>query len=405
MSAPATNKYDIFSHAVRANPQAVYEQMRQHDPIWCGTGPVTGNSFWFFVNYEDVVAILKDQRFGKNIRKGLPPQIARKYLPEIEDPTFAMIERHLLNLDQPDHTRLRNLVHKAFTPRTVTDLKPRIEQIASDLLDDMRHASEADLIAAYAFPLPITVIAEMLGVHASMRDKFREWTRHLLFGGDDEAARIAVMEFVMYVNELIEERERDDKGDILTALVRAEESGDKMDRMELMSMVMLLLIAGHETTVNLIGNGMLALFQHPDQFALLKGNPELIDSAVEEMLRWNGPVETPTTRWAFEDVVYKDVFIPRGDIVLPSLLAANRDPLVFDQPNTFDIRRQPNRHVAFGHGIHYCLGAPLARMEGTIAINALLARYPDMQMSVPETSLVWSTNLLLHGVAALPVAY
>lgn len=397
------NKYPLFASATRANPQAVYEQMRQQDPIWMGYGPMSSNRFWFFTNYEDVVAILKDQRFGKNARTSLPPQLLKKFMPLDPDPTFEAINRHLLNLDQPDHTRLRNLVHKGFTPRNVQDLLPRIQQIADDLLDQMADTPQTDLISAYAFVLPITVIAEMLGVHAEKRDKFREWTHLLLFGTDEDAARFAVLEFVQYVNELIEEREREEKDDILSALVRSEIDGDTMDRMELLSMVFLLLVAGHETTVNLIGNGMLALFQHPDQLALLRDNPALIDSAIEEMLRWNGPVETPTTRWAFEDIEYKGYHIQQGDIVLPSLLAANRDPHIFDHPNTFDIQRTPNKHIAFGHGIHFCLGAPLARMEGTIAIKSLLARYPHIQQDIATEKLIWNESLLLHGMKALPV--
>jgi cytochrome P450 len=400
---PPPNKYPIFDGTTRANPQAVYEQMRQQDPIWMGTGPMTGNHFWFFTEYDDVVAVLKDQRFGKNARKGLPPQLVKKYMPVEPDPTFQAINQHLLNLDQPDHTRLRNLVHTGFTPRNVQALLPRIEAIAQDLLDKMAQNDETDLINAFAFPLPITVIAEMLGVHPEMRDKFREWTHKLLFGMDEEAGRYAVLEFVQYVNELIEVREKEAQDDILSALVRAEIDGDSMDRMELLSMVFLLLVAGHETTVNLIGNGMLALFQHPDQMRLLRDDLSLIDSAVEEMLRWNGPVETPTTRWAFEDIDFKGHTIKQGDVVLPSLLAANRDPNVFENPNIFDIKRTPNKHIAFGHGIHFCLGAPLARMEGTIAVRALLERYPDIAINIDTSKLVWNESLLLHGMKALPV--
>ena len=397
------NIYPIFHHGTRANPQAVYEEMRQHDPIYRAIGPVSGNTFWFFVNYDDVNAVLKDQRFVKDIRKNLPPAIVEKYLPGEPDPVFAAIDRHLLNLDQPDHTRLRALVHKGFTPRMVQNLLPRIEEIAEDLLDKMADSPTANLIDDFAFPLPITVIAEMLGIPPSDRDIFREWTRHLLFGMDQEAAAHAAMAFVSYMNNQLDERQESPRDDILSALIQAEESGDKLDRMELHALIFLLLVAGHETTVNLIGNGTLALMTHPDQMDLLITQPDLVRTAVEEMLRFNGPVETPTTRWAAEDIEINGHIIRQGDMVLPSLLGANRDPKYFDDPNSFDIQRNPNHHIAFGAGIHYCIGAPLARLEGQVAINALLKRYPRIRLDTPIDSLEWNDSLLLHGMKALPV--
>lgn len=400
-----TNDFPIFQTAARANPQAVYETMREKQPVFSAIGPQSGNRIWFMVNYDDVVAVLKDQRFVKDVRKNVPQKYHHKYLPEIPNPAFEAIDRHLLNLDAPDHTRLRALVHKAFTPARVNDLKPRIEAIADALLDDMADKHEVDLIDAYAFPLPITVIAEMLGINKDDREKFREWTKVLLFGMDEEEAAFKAMEFMQYMNELIEERRQTDTGDILSALVQVEQDGDSLDHMELLAMIFLLLVAGHETTVNLIGNGMLALMTHPDQMQKLQANPGLMPGAVEEMLRYNGPVETPTPRFASQDVVVNGVTITEGDVVLPSLLAANRDPKVFQNPNTFDITRSPNPHVAFGHGIHYCLGAPLARMEGNIAISKLLSRYPNIQLNVNVADLEWTPSLLIHGMKALPVRY
>lgn len=394
----------IWTQAVRANPQAFYEEMRQTSPIFKGVGPITGNDFWFFTQYDDVVSVLKDQRFGKEFRKHLTPEQAAQFGPEpAPDDVFAVINRHLLNLDPPDHTRLRALVHKAFTPRMVENLRPRINEIANDLLNEMEGKSEVDLIDSFAFPLPITVIAEMLGIAPEDRIKFREWTRVILFDPDMDKNMTSVMEFASYMNAKIAEYQQTPADNILSALVQVEENGDTLDHMELLSMIFLLLVAGHETTVNLIGNGTLALIQHRDQLDKLHNDPTLIKTAVEELLRWNGPVETTTTRWAFEDVEIGGVTIPKGAMVLPSLLAANRDPLVFENPNTLDITRDPNRHVAFGVGIHYCVGAPLARLEGTIAINALLARFPQIDLAVPEESLVWADNLLLHGMRAFPV--
>lgn len=394
----------VFDKAIRANPQVFYDKMRHTSPIFQAVGPVTGNTFWIFTRYDDCVSVLKDNRFGKEFRKHIPPEIAQKYGPEPSpDDPFATINQHLLNRDPPDHTRLRALVHKAFTPRMVEAMRPRIANIAEELLDQMAGKKEVDLLNSFAFPLPITVIAEMLGIPGEDRDKFRKWTQVILFNPDQETNMSAIMEFVMYMNAKIEEYQNNPADNILSALVQAEEDGDSLDQMELMSMIFVLLVAGHETTVNLIGNGMLALMQHRDQLDLLRDHPEHIKTAVEEMLRWNGPVECPTLRWAFEDVQIGDVQVAQGDIVLPSLLAANRDPAIFENPNTFDIMRTPNKHIAFGHGIHYCVGAPLARMEGAIAINALLERFPQIDLAVPESSLEWTPSLLIHGMTKLPV--
>lgn len=400
--AQDVHQYDIWGRETRANPQALYERMRQETPIYGGIGPQTGRTFWFFTRYTDCVAVLKDQRFGKEIAKHLTPeQIAANTFGDDSD--FEAINRHLLNLDPPDHTRLRALVHKGFTPHIIENLRPRIQQIADDLLDTVQDEQEFDLLARFAFPLPITVIAELLGVPAADQDKFRAWTKALIFGLSEDEARVSVLEFTMYMHEMIDDRYANPRDDLISALVAAEESGDKLDRMELLSMIFLLLVAGHETTVNLIGNGTLALLQNPDQLRLLRENPALVKSAVEEMLRYNGPVEAPTMRWAFEDVEIGGVVIPQGDIVMPSLLAANRDPEVFENPNTFDITRDPNRHIAFGSGIHYCLGAPLARLEGAIAFNALLPRLPNLALNTDVAQLEWNDSLLLHGMKALPV--
>ena len=401
MTAP-TLTFPIFDAATRANPQAVYEEMRLESPIYRGIGPMTGNAFWFFTEYDDVQWALKEPRFIKDGRNRLPEPFRTRYFGG-EEGAFAMINRHLLDLDPPDHTRLRNIVHKAFTPKAIQELLPRIETIADDLLQAMAHKSEADLIDDFAFPLPITVIAEMLGIGVENQAKFREWTTVLLHGASEETTQISLMEFLQFVNELIDARQEEPRNDILSGLIRAETDGSTMDRMELISMIFLLLVAGHETTVNLIGNGTLALLQYPDQMALLQQNPSLINSAVEEMLRFNGPVETPTYRFAVEDVVYKGNVIQTGDILLPSLLGANRDPNVFKNPNTFDITRNPNPHVAFGFGIHFCLGAPLARMEGTVAIQKLVAAFPKLRLNTDVSQLQWNNSLLIHGMKSLSV--
>lgn len=397
-------KYHLWDPAMRRNPQAVYAQMREHDPVYTTAGPVSGNPFWFFTRYADVLAVLKDPRFGKDVHN-LPPAVGIRYIDSDPDPVFEVINRHLLNLDPPDHTRLRALVHKAFTPRVIEAMRPRIATIAHDLLEQMAQSEETDLIEAFAFPLPITVIAELLGIPPSDQAKFRKWTKALLEENSLADARDSAMEFGLYMNTLADERRDHPRNDILSNLVHAEEAGDRLDRMELLSMLFLLLVAGHETTVNLIGNGMLALLTHPEEQAKLRDHPALIGTAVEEMLRYNGPVETPTLRFALEDVDWNGHLIKAGDILMPSLLGANRDPAVFADPDKFDITRSPNPHVAFGYGIHFCLGAPLARMEGAIAINALLARFPDIRLNADPDMLAWSDQLLIHGLRALPVQW
>lgn len=402
-----TQVYDFSSPAARANPQAVYALMREEDPVHRTVGPQTGNAVWILTRYDDCVAMLKDPRVGKDVYRNLPREEAQRWRadPESDDP-WVMIDQHLLNIDPPDHTRLRALVHKAFTPRMVEDLRPRIQTIAHDLLDQMSGSTEADLIEQFSFPLPITVIAEMLGIPAADRDQFRKWTKILLFSADQDDNRAALMEFGMYMNQMIDERQANPQGDIISALVQAEENGDTLNRIELLSMLFLLLVAGHETTVNLIGNGTLALIQHPEQMRKLRDDRGLMRPAVEEILRYNGPVDLTTIRWAFDDVEIGGKIIPRGEPVWASLLAANRDPAQFPEPDRFDITRDPNRHIAFGTGIHYCVGAPLARLEGSIAFNALLDRFSHIELACEVDDLAWGTDfLIIHGMNAMPVSY
>ena len=400
-----TSTQDVYSREVRQNPQPFYEQFRETSPIFRYTGKHTGNHTWFFLNYDDCVAVLKDNRFGKDAKTNLPPELAKRYYDAEIDAMFSSINRNMLFVDPPDHTRLRSLVHKAFTPRMIQNLSARTEEITAQLLSDIqaRGDEQIDLIEEFAFPVPITVISEMLGVPPEDRDKFKVWSDVVIRPSGTDNAVVRLMEMAQYIGEMIDERREDPRDDILSGLVHAEEDGDTLNRMELLSMVWLLLVAGHETTVNLIGNGTLLLMQHPEQMKRLQSNPELIDTAIEEILRFNGPVETPTIRYAFEDIEVSGVTIPQGDMVLPVLHAANRDPQKFDKPNTFDITRNPNPHIEFGHGIHYCLGAPLARMEGRIAMNALLACFPQINLAVDEKTLAWNNNITLHGLETLPV--
>jgi len=314
----------------------------------------------------------------------------------------------MLDTDPPDHERLRALVSKASTPRLIERMRLRVQEIADALLDAVRDKGEMDLIDDYAFPLPITVIAELLGVPAEDRNKCREWSDAAVSGDTTQEYVEKILlphmqAFTDYLRALFDEKRKNPKDDLISALVRAEEAGDKLSEDELLAMVFLLLIAGHETTVNLIGNGVLALLQHPDQLRKLREDPSLIKPAIEELLRYDGPVETSTERFAREDIRIGETVIPRGEMVLIVIASADHDPERFPNPDALDITRADNKHVAFGKGIHFCIGAPLARMEGQIAINTLLRRMPDLRLADSPESLIWRPGMVLRGLRGLPV--
>lgn len=394
-------KYDVLAPAVRWNPYPVYALLRQEAPLFKTPYHEMGDNPWLLTRYDDCVTLQKDPRFTKNMAR-----IMGDDMPD-EAQMAAAINRHMLFSDPPDHTRLRSLVHQAFTPRMISEMNDRVQAIADDLIDQIDGTHEFDLISQYAFPLPIMVISELLGIPHADRDTFRRWSQIMVNegarGGDMDAVGAAAIEFIMYFHQMFDQRRADPKDDLISALVQVEEQGDKLDQQELISMVFLLLVAGHETTVNLIGNGTLALLQHPEQMRELRDDPALIKTAVEEMLRYEGPVSATTMRWALEDIEWHGEVIPRGDLVLASLASADRDPSMFENPNQFDIHRTPNRHIAFGQGIHYCLGAPLARMEGAIAINTLLRRLPELELTVGARDIQWNESLLLRGLKELPL--
>jgi cytochrome P450 len=402
----ATPYEELFTPAFVTNPYPTYAHLRAESPVHPVALP-DGRRMWLVSRYDDVLAALKDQRFVKDWRTALT-DTQRTLMPDIP-PEVALLFRHMLAIDPPDHTRLRSLVHKAFTPRLIDRLRPRIQQIADTLLDAVQTDGHMDLIDAYAFPLPITVIAELLGVPLADQDRFRRWSNMVVSvdPSPDRFARIAphMAEFGAYLAAQFAARHEHPTDDLITGLVQAEESGDKLSQQELFSMVFLLLIAGHETTVNLIGNGTLALLRHPDQLRMLRDTPDLIGTAIEELLRYDGPVETATLRWAREDLEFGGTQMRQGDQVLVALAAADRDGTRFPDVDRLDITRADNRHVAFGHGIHYCLGAPLARLEGAIAINTLLRRLPDLRLAVNPDELIWRPGQLIRGLQSLPVRF
>jgi cytochrome P450 PksS len=300
-------------------------------------------------------------------------------------------------------------VHKAFTPARITALHARIEGITKDLLDAAAKRDVIDIVEDFALPLPMTVISEMLGVPEDRRKPFRD-----LMAGMLDAPGFALFRafrqfsttrrLIAFLNDLINLRRREPDDRMISALINAEQSGDKLDQEELVGMVFVLLLAGHETTVNLIANGTLALLENPDQFRLLRDNPAHIKTAIEEMLRFTNPVEHGVVRFASEDLPILGVTIPKGSTVMAMLSSANRDETVFQDPDRLDITRDPNRHLAFGVGMHYCLGAPLARMEGAIALNALLARFPNLQLAIAPKDVRWRPSIAgFRGLMELPV--
>lgn len=398
---------NIVSAEFKANPFQFLATLRASEPVYRTTLPdKVKTPVWLITRYEDVNALLKDERFPKNRRSALTPEQLRK-LPWVP-PMFRPLERNMLDLDTPDHTRLRGLVHKAFTPNLVERMRMRVQTLADELLEGVARRGEMDLINDYALPLPMTIITEILGVPTSDRHKFHKWSKAVVaLSSPNPTVRVipAIWMFIRYLRHFFKVRRRDPQDDLASALIQAEEAGDKLSEDELLAMVFLLLIAGHETTVNLIGSGVLALLEHPDQMEKLRGQPSLIKPAVEELLRYTAPVFMSTERYAREDVTLHGVTIPRGEMTFGVIGSANRDETVFENPHTLDITREPNRHLSFGQGIHFCLGAPLARMESQIAINTLLERMPDLRLKVPPDSLRWRPSMILRGLDSLPVLF
>ena len=398
---------NIVTPQFKANPFPFLATLRANQPVYRTSLPdKVKTPVWLITRYEDVNALLKDERFPKNRRSALTPEQISK-LPWVP-PMFRPLERNMLDLDEPDHTRLRALVHKAFTPRLVERMRERVQTLADELLEAVARRGEMDLINDYALPLPMTIITEILGVPAGDRHKFHKWSKAVVsLSSPNATVRVipSVWMFIRYLRRFFKVRRRDPQDDLASALIQAEEDGDKLSEDELLAMVFLLLIAGHETTVNLIGSGTLALLEHPDRMEKLRREPSLIKSAVEELLRYTAPVFMSTERYAREDVTLHGVTIPRGEMTLGVIGSANRDETVFENPNALNITREPNRHLSFGQGIHFCLGAPLARMEAQIAVNTLLSRMPDLRLKVSPNSLRWRPSMVLRGLDSLPVLF
>lgn len=398
------------SESFLRDPYPYYKQLRDSDPVyWSQEG-----NYWIITRYADADFVLRDLRFGK----GMPlvkSQLSRLGRLFFQLAPSAMLigqpGQSMLHQNPPDHTRMRGLVNKAFTPKMVEQMRAHIQQIADDLLNKVESRGEMDLVQDYAFPLPVTVIAEMLGIPPEDQARFQKWSRGLtavLEPGANVAALVraafARNALVSYLKPLIEERRKEQRQDLISSLVEAEEAGNKLTEQELLSNVVLLLVAGHETTVNLISNSALALMTHPDQKQLLISKPELINNAVDEFLRWMSPVQI-VRRVANEDVEIGGKKIKTGQVVIISVGAANRDPERYPNPDKLDITRSDIKHLAFGIGIHHCLGYALAQAEGQISLATLLKRWPDTRLLVAPETIEWKRPFSLRGPKQLPVSF
>ncbi len=403
-------KYDLYSDAFRATTHETYAAMREHDPILRQPGLDGETPIWFLTRYEDVVAmLLDDERFVLDPALALTPEELEAQPSPIPPELNELINRHVLTTDGDDHRRLRRLVAKAFTPKMVEQLRPRIQVIADVLIDDIEEKGEADLVDSYAFPLPIIVIAELLGIPAVDRDRFRVWSNTFVSPSLGEDALDVFLEhtqqFLTYLTQLFERRRADPADDLVSALLQAEEQGDSLKENELFSMMILLIIAGHETTVSLIANAVLALLTHPEELERLRRDPALVPAAVEELLRYESPVERTITRWAATDVELGGRSIERGELVIAVLGSANRDASRFPNADKLDLDREDVRHVGFGRGKHFCLGAPLARIEAEIALTTLLRRLPGLRLATEPGELAYRPIPLFRSLVALPVAW
>jgi cytochrome P450 len=414
-SRPVTVEFDYFSADFRANPYAAYARLRQQAPVCWGIGFEPGMpGVWHIARYADIQGILKDPRFTHQHAR----ETSRGVTAEVETSAAAVNDEaqlfrelsglSLLFIDPPAHTRLRALVSKAFTPRMVESVRPRAQALADELLNATAAAGTLDVISGYAMPLTLTVISEMLGVPIASREQMREWAGVLVQAIDakrDTAiygpATAVTMQLVALFQGVLGERRAEPRNDLISELLQAHEQGDRLSEQELIVTATTLLLAGHETTVNLIGNGMLALLRRPDQLALLREHPDLMASAIEEFLRFEAPSQM-ASRVAPEEMEIGGQIVGRGEILNLLLGSGNHDPEAFGDPDRLDVTRANNRHLAFGTGMHYCLGAPLARLEGQVAIETLLRRFPNLQLSDDSTQAPqWRETTSFRGLRSL----
>ncbi|GAX50592.1 cytochrome P450 family protein [Streptomyces olivochromogenes] len=381
------------------HPYAVYDRLRDTAPVHRVAG-TDGNPAWLVTRYEDVREALANPLLSMDKKHALPGGYQGLSLP-------PALDANLLNMEAPDHTRIRRLVVRAFTSRRIEQLRTPVRETADRLLDAFGPHGSADLMTAYAAPLPITVICDLLGIPGEHRRDFRAWTDVLVAPDPTRpgAAKEAVAAMLGFLTQLLADKRKKPADDLLSDLIAVRDEGDRLTEDELMSLAFLILFAGYENTVQLIGNAILGLLTHPDQLAALRANPERFPNAVEEFARHEGPALLAIRRFPVEDVTIGAVTVPAGETVLLSLAAANRDPARFPDPERLDLGRDASGHLALGRGIHYCVGAPLARLETEIAVSALLERLPDLALDTDPAELRWRPSLRARGLLALPVTY
>lgn len=412
--APENAVFSLFSGASGDNPFPLFAQLRGKGSVIPIPFPMGGSDrpAWMVTRMEEAMLVLKDHNRFTVDSSSIAGSRSMLSLGDSTDPasppTF-FTGKSMLTVDEPDHRRLRRLVSKAFTPRFIESLRPRVQEIANELLDQVQPRGEMDLVKNYAYPLPINVISEMLGVPKEDREQIQIWSAALAHGlglgrrepGVDEHLRA----FGEYTAQLVDRKRQHPGDDLISQLISIEEEEDRLDEAELVSMITLLIFAGHETTSNLIATGSLMLLDHPEQWKKLQADVSLVPSAIEELLRFNGPATIAGPRFATEDIELAGQQIKKGDAVIVVLKSANRDEVPFAEPEELDITRRINRHLAFGHGIHMCLGAPLARMEGEIAFTTLLTRMPNLHLDIPRENVKWNFTLSSQGLTTLPVAF
>ncbi|MFF9401154.1 MULTISPECIES: cytochrome P450 [unclassified Streptomyces] len=401
---------ELFTWEFATDPYPAYAWLREHSPVHRTSLP-SGVEAWLVTRYADARQALADARLSKNPAHHAEPAHA-KGKTGIPGERKAELMTHLLNIDPPDHTRLRRLVSKAFTPRRVAAFAPRVQELTDGLIDRFAAEGRADLIHDFAFPLPIYAICDLLGVPREDQDDFRDWAGMMIRHGGGPRGGVArsVKKMRGYLAELIHRKRENPGDDLISGLIRASDHGEHLTENEAAAMAFILLFAGFETTVNLIGNGMYALLRNPAQRERLQrsldaGESGLLETGIEELLRYDGPVELATWRFATEPLTLGGRDIAVGDPVLVVLAAADRDPARFEDPDTLDLARRDNQHLGYGHGIHYCLGAPLARLEGQAALATLLRRLPDLRLAVEPADLRWRGGLIMRGLRTLPVEF
>jgi cytochrome P450 len=412
--APPHPFFHLSGEAFKADPYPTYARLRQEAPVYCRVSREGAARMWFLTRYQDVAAALRDhERFVKDVRSTMTA--AERATAPAEPPLYRLLTRHMLNADGETHARLRALVNKAFSARQVESLEPRLRTIANALLDRIvvRGAGRMEYIHDFALPFSIAVIAELLGIPSRDHHRFRAWSHILVAPSSDvgrnlrktERLQRVMTDFVNYLQELCAQRRQSPQPDLITMLLEAEEAGDRLSTDELFSMILLLTIVGHETSVYLLANQLLTLLTHPETWAFVRADRCLLAPAIEEAIRYDGPVERATMRFAAEDITLHGHTIRRGDAVSLVLASAHRDADAFAQPELYDIHRTGARHLGFGMGVHYCLGAPLARLEARVALETLCEHLPGIALATDDEPLRWQTNPIVRGPKHLPLRW